>query len=374
MEIARVIKDFVYKFQFLTKIGFYIKFKYHFKRLININNYDNCKYPGEENYKKKWKQLSKRIEPYSYRFFSHYCGLDPDIIPEDIGQTIIQEKLSPTRYRPFYSDKNLYASYLDLAGGGIPKTIVCRINNSRILDNEFKPINKSIDEILSGLSDNIKKLVLKPSNDSNSGSGVILFVRDFENKWKNHINNDYLREEFLENYGSDWVLQEGIFQHSFLSQFCNSSVNTFRICAYRSFKTEEVHIPSAVLRIGKAGSCIDNACAGGKFVGIDVKTGKLGKYACDKNGSISDSWNNVNFKENEFIIPNWEKVVEFAKSIVSQNYHCRAIGLDITLNDEGLPIMLEYNVDYYSYWLFKYTGQKVFGEYLDEIIEYCRKK
>jgi hypothetical protein len=73
-------------------------------------------------------------------------------------------------------------------------------------------------------------------------------------------------------------------------------------------------------------------------------------------------------------IPNWDKVLLFAKNIGDRILHHRLIALDIALDKNGEPVLIEYNLGMFSYWLFMYTNQEVFGEYTDEVIDYCKKQ
>lgn len=344
-------------------------FKSQFKKWLKNQGFENKKYPGEDAYIAKWKQLSKRVEPYSYRFFSHYCGLTPDIIPEDIAENIIQSKLSPPRYRDVYSDKNLYSQFF---GEGIcPKTYLCRINGGPILGGNYVPLSVTLEDFLSSKAPHNFKVVLKPSIDSCGGEGIIIFEKK-ENKWISINSTDVLNDNLLNEYGRDWVLQEEIKQHPDLAYFNPSSLNSIRICCYRSVKDDTVHIPSAVLRIGGKGSICDNATAGGRFVGINVQNGALGKYICDKYGNKSEIYNEIDFNNNNFYIPYWDKIIEFSRMIASKNLHCRAMGLDVTVDENGNCKLIEYNVKLFGFKLFMYSGQTVFGDHLQEIIDYCK--
>lgn len=216
------------------------------------------------------------------------------------------------------------------------------------------------------------KLILKPTVDSCSGKGIMLFNRN-GNGYISADGNILLNMDFLYSYGDNFILQEGVKQHPYLSQFCSTSVNTLRIAVYRSVKDEAVHVIGSIMRIGKDGKFVDNAHSGGRFVGIDIKTGKLGSYVCDQYGNIVDEWNGINFKNNNFAIPNWADVVAFAEYVGECNHHMRLLALDIALDENGKPCLIEYNCDGFSYWLFMFTGNTPFGEYTDEIIEYCIK-
>lgn len=173
-------------------------------------------------------------------------------------------------------------------------------------------------------------------------------------------------------YGTDFVLQEAVQQHDDLSQFCSTSVNTIRVATYRSVKTEEVSVTATIMRIGKLGQCVDNAHAGGCFIGINPRNGKLKNYVCNQFGNKQKEWNGICFDRQEYFIPCWDKILEFAKYIGEQNPHCRLLALDLTLDKNGIPKLIEYNVNSFSYWLFMFSGQLPFGEFTDEIIEYCK--
>ena len=178
---------------------------------------------------------------------------------------------------------------------------------------------------------------------------------------------------FLLNYGSDWVLQSAVEQHASLNHLCSSCVNTIRINTYRSIKDEQVYILSAAIRIGHEGSVVDNLHAGGGFVGVDVMTGELGHEVLDQYGSRTTLLNVIGYSNEHFSIPNWEKVVDFAKDVAHRNPHCRLIALDVAIQADGKPILIEWNVTPYSfsYWIPMMTGVTPFGDKTEEIIEYC---
>lgn len=236
-----------------------------------------------------------------------------------------------------------------------------------LLDENYNVIRKPIKDIIN----NYNKVLLKPTVDSNSGKGILLFNR-IGDVFKSVSTKDVLSDSFLNEYGKDFVLQECVEQHNYISQFCKTSVNTIRLGVYRSVKDEQPHVLSAIMRIGKEGSHIDNAHAGGMFIGIDSQTGRLSNYVCDQYGNKADSWNGIVFKENEFFIPNWNNIISFAEDICKKVIHCRLLALDITLTSDGKPLLIEYNVDGFSYWLFMYTGNKPLGKFTNEIIDYCK--
>lgn len=358
------IKSFVCKaIQGYIRYMLYRNYSAQFNRYLKLHGFENKKASGEDAYIAKWKVLCKRVEPYSYRFFSHYCGNTPNIVPEDIGHSYIEPALNPPVFRLVYSDKTLFPKIIGQQF--VPRTIVCRINGGNLLDADFCQADKNLSYYIG----DTKTLVLKPSLGGCSGKGVMLFHKD-GNRFLSYDKNFVLSEDFLFSYGPNFCLQEAVQQHEFMSKLCSTSVNTIRISLYRSVKNEISHVTAAIVRIGREGSILDNAHAGGRFVSVDLKTGELGKYVMDQYGNKTIIWNDVDFSST-YIIPFWQDIISFAEFVGTKIPHHRFIGLDIALRQNNKPILIEYNIDSFGYWAFMMTGQEVFGEFTDEIIEYC---
>lgn len=252
----------------------------------------------------------------------------------------------------------------------LASTILCRINGSRLLDNNYCLLSSDLNQTLNAY----QKVILKPSIDSDSGKGVMQFIR-CGNDWLFVKDKKIkLNTNFLMKYGDDFVLQESIEQHPDLAVFNPQSVNTLRVAVYKSVVNEQPHVVSAVIRIGKQGEFVDNAHAGGRFVGIDINSGILMKEAMDQFGNRTNVWNGIDLSNKEFHIPSWNQVKELARSIASRMYHMRLIAFDLSVDCNGKPRLIEANVGGFSFWLFMYTNQNPLGEYTDEIINYCKNK
>lgn len=339
----------------------------HFKKLLTDLGYNPDEaIDGEEAYLKRWAVFGYPIEPYSYRLFSHYCGNDDRIVPEFVSRFFIEESLNPKRFRDVYKDKNMYDTLF--CNEALPKTFLRKMGGSVILDSNYQIINDITLVLREG-----NPLILKPSVDSDSGRGVMKFVAT-GGKYVSHDDNIELTKSFLEKYGDNFILQEAIDQHKDIAYFNPTSVNTLRIAIYRSIKDENINIIGSIIRIGKNGAICDNAHAGGVLCGIEVQTGRLAKYLCDQYGNKSTIWNGINYENNEFAIPCWDKVCEFAKYIGSKLHHTRLVALDITVDSQGVPKLIEYNVYGFAPWAFQFTGNTAFSKFSDEIIEYALKK
>lgn len=350
----------------LNKIISY-KINNHYKELLKLNNIRNEQAPFETEWLDKWGALGK-TSPIYYRLFTQYIGTDINIVPEDICVNYIEPILNPLRYVSYYSDKNMFDKMFK--PGTMPQTFLRKINGF-YFDANYVHININDDSTFYQYIDNCSsnKIVIKPST-SCSGNNVKLFLKK-DNGWYEIGADEKLNLEYINrNYGENFLIQECIEQCDALAKFNLSSVNTLRLTLYRSVKDNQCYIPSAMLRIGKEGAVVDNAHAGGGFVGIKPD-GFLCNRVLDQYGHSNRYFNGIDFSQ-EHKLPNWDKVVEFAKYIGGNVHHHRLLALDIMIDKSGTPRLIEFNCDGYGMWAFQFTVGSAFGDYTDEIIEYCK--
>lgn len=171
-------------------------------------------------------------------------------------------------------------------------------------------------------------------------------------------------------YKKNYILQKIIQQHKFFSQFNESSLNTLKIFTYRSVMSNHIEILHSILRVGAKGERVDNFRAGGYSIGIDT-SGKLNNYACTKDGKKIKKVNQINLESNQFIIPFFENIKQTAVAIASKNIYHRLLGLDMTIDYENNICCLEVNNDFNEINFFQFNNGSLFGEFTEEIIEYC---
>lgn len=335
-----------------------------------------AKAPGEAEYLSFWRGLVKKdVEPFSFRLFSRYMEPSMNIVPTPVEHYLIERYLNPSRYISCYDDKNLYCCFFKK--GIYPETILARIDGSALLDGEYRYVEKLSKEIssisaseLSGYMAPYKKICLKPSIDTDSGRGVEFFERNSAGEFANK-RGDLLDGSKLAKYLQNFVIQEVLDQHPFFAQFNNTSVNTLRLYTYRSVITEEVKVTAAALRIGRRGESVDNIHAGGHFVGIDIKTGQLQNHVLNGIGNSFEVFNGIDFGKTDFVVPEWNKILEFAKELALQNHHIRILGLDLSLSPDGQPKMVEINHGGISFWIPMFCGMDIFDGEIKEVVEYC---
>lgn len=360
----------------IIKILFPSYSEYRYYKLRNIQysqmlknlGYDiNEKCIGEQKFINYWSKLTNRIGIYEYRLFSKYMGNVEYIIPDYIGTRIIEFYLNPARYIDFYEYKGTYTLYMNKKF--LPITYITRINGGDVIYNELeKKDDNNVIDIL--IKNNINKFIFKPSIDTSSGKNVMMFYYN----GNTFINNKGIifSTEFLNTY-KDFVIQELIEQHKSLAFLNPSSVNTLRICTYKSIEDENINVTGALIRIGRKGEIVDNAHAGGVFVGINLNTGELYNKAFDQYGNTYNEWNDINFN-NKITIPYWNDVKDFCKIIASYNKHCRLLALDITIDKDGNPKLIEVNISGFSFWLFNFVGHDIFSGNTYSVINYCKQR
>lgn len=359
--------------RFLKKsISFYlyrecVKIAHSFyKDAIEIN--PNLKEPanGEDLWLKKWRIYDSKLSPLAYRVFSRYIGENINIVPLEICSAICEPVLTPYDYNHFYSDKNSFD--LIFPKGTLPQALFRNIRG-RWFDGDYLPFKSNeIETKLNNLE--LDAVIIKPTLSS-SGKGVEKFKRvngSFVNGNNVKLDANYIHD----GYGNNCIIQQAFSQHHFFNQFNPSSVNTIRIAVYRDSKGI-IQPLNSILRIGKSGSVVDNAHAGGVFIGIG-KDGLMGRYVCDQYGRTEKVFNDIDFSKKQFVVPYWKEIINFVVSLTKYVIHQDLIQWDVVIDEKGYPHILEVNVGGFSGWLFQFTSGPMFGEYTDDVMNTSIKR
>lgn len=117
------------------------------------------------------------------------------------------------------------------------------------------------------------RLICKPTRGG-CGSGIeIVSLKDFADA---NVAFEHLLKQ------GAYIAEEVVEQDSRISAWNASSLNTFRIPTFRTKDGIKIFYPS--IRIGRSGSIVDNAGAGGTFAAIDAETGLITTDGFDKLG------------------------------------------------------------------------------------------
>lgn len=320
---------------------------------------------GEKEWLRFWRTYDKNIKPYAYRVFSRYVGKNMDILPLEVFANVVEPVMMPQKFVEYYGDKNMLPRLVE--SEHLPITYLRNINGTYYTDKYEVIQEDDLSQLLVNIP--INSIIVKPSLEG-SGRGVDMFYRNDTNEWinkrQNRLTLDYLKQTYKQNY----LIQEKASQSNYLAQFNATSVNTIRMAVYRNEKND-VEILGAVLRIGVSGSIMDNAHQGGVFCGID-DNGVLDKYVCNYLGVKHEIFNDIDFANNVYKIPNYEQVKLFARNVIKTVLHHNIIALDIYMDVDNCPKLIELNVGSFSAWFFQFAGNPTLGKYTHEIMERCR--
>jgi len=355
--------------ELITKIGKEITYNW-----ISINNYYlRCKdlkkiYQIHPDYKKPinskiekehialWRTAFKnKFSLGTLRLSYHISGkANPNIVPKEIIYDI--ERCLNKRYERvrFLENKSFYNRWYP--GKIFPKGYVYNIEGS-FYDGNYKNINETeVNSILNNLD---YPVCVKPAMESLGGANVF-----FPN------NKNELR--LIVNSKKNYVIQEKIVQNKYFAKYSNVGLNTLRVCLYRSVISNEMNILSTSLRMGKGGS-LDNLTAGGMACYVH-SDGHLDDIAIDIHGTKFDRHpdNNLKFSSDDKI-PKYEDMKKIAINIAQDVYLARLLSLDLCFDSDNNWRVIEINLANQSIQFPQNAGFPFFGNYTQEVIEYCKK-
>lgn len=326
---------------------------------------------GEKNWVERWKTLQSNPSINCYRKYARIVNRPMDIIPMDLMNTVIQPILNPNLMRPYYLDKNNFDKIYGKEN--MPVTVARRINGE-YFDSNYKSLGTNNDDLY--IPQSVMALIAKPSRDSYGGRNILLFnrLKDGNFHW-NEQPDEILTTELLNRLlGEDWILQCKLEQHPFMSQFNESSVNTFRVHVYNSPITGQTNIAGMCMRIGAKGNWFDNIHSGGFCVSVDLETGKLGCLASDGKGNATEATNGIDLHSSEFYVPDFDRLKEFAVKIGKKVTQHHSLATDIMMDSEGNFKLIEVNIGTFDANMYMATGYTPFGKFTQEVLDYCRDK
>lgn len=283
-----------------------------------------------------------------------------------------------TRYlNSFFNNKDYFMAYqnkgllrLLYPDVKMPRTIVRRMNGL-YYDENYNHISagEAIHIMLENLSQpkedgRAKRLIIKPSG---LGGGRGVFFVDNESTY------DSLQAGIKALGISAFVVQEFLTQSSFMAQFNPTSVNTLRISSllYKG----EVHVLAALVRIGKAGSDVDNYSQGGSLLGVDKETGICNSWAITHDHQrITTLPSGLKLDDEPIAVPEFEKIKECIRRLHYYNPYTKYISWDIALDEGNDPVLIETNHAGMTQIHEAVTGP-LFGELTEELLdEYLLKR
>ena len=329
------------------------------------------------NHRKRFSTLAKQAEPIEsfnkkYRdivvpYWKQY-GINPgknwyracwasnkDLSPKYIPNDLWLQEILPYYNTVLYTkgalqDKCLHNLYLPNVKR--PETI-CKNVSTIFYDDELNCISR--EEAIKRCREN-DDFIVKPSVGTSQGFGIEFY--------SGTQMTDEEVEEMLDKYDRNFIVQKIVRQHANLAALNASSLNTIRVISF--FYKGEVHILSAILRVGGKTSRIDNVAQGGYQCTINPD-GTLKKlayaYREGKALLVSETEDGIIFEG--FNVPAYKNIVEIINACAPKMGHFKILGWDFAVNQDEEPIMIEYNT---------LPGQNqmtcgpTFGELTDEVL------
>lgn len=309
----------------------------------------------ERRHREIWNsfRFKSKVQVDTLKICSAISGAkNPFIVPEEIFQADIEPSLNCFSEAHYQSIKHFYSDQYPDAG--FPPCILHKMDGEWF-DIELRQLSGSLFE--AALNQISFPVLVKPAIDSFGGSGVTIVEE----------------KDALKELSRDWnhlVVQPIMEQASEIACFHPMSLNTVRIYLYKSVKDNSVHILNRALRTGN-GKKIDNLSAGG-LVSFIRNDGHLNGFALDRYGQKYEQHpvTGVPFTGE---IPEFEQLNALAKEVTGRLHLLRILGLDLFYDKEEGWRMLEINTRGHSIRFAQYAGLPFFGEFTDEVIEYCKE-
>ena len=291
------------------------------------------------------------VDPLWVQVYSDKTGIySPEYVGSDIHYYNVEWSRIDYDYLRAFLDKN----YMDVVLPCVkhPVTLIRKIHG-QYLDVDFNPMSKpqTIDKLYENLDPGI---VVKISRSSSGGKGV------------RFLGKGSTKEDISEalDVDPDVAVQLVMRQHPEMAKMNASSVNTIRIICI-ILDGESIPL-SAVVRIGNSGSRVDNFSSGG--VGCGVKPdGRLNDCGYTQKGERYDVHPN-GFVFSEGFVPNFDKVLEAVKRCHMCVPMFGVASWDIAIDEDGEPVLIEYNVGGAGIDIHQYNNGPLYGKYRERII------
>lgn len=303
--------------------------------------------------------------PVNPKWAQYYWSINsiasPYYIPSDIWFSRICRKLNSLEFFgwPQFQDKN----YLDIVFRGVCQPgIIVRNIAGQFLDSGFNNID--IDRAIE-LCQCEKEIIIKPSISSKWGRGI-----EFVDTSQNGPDSLLL---LLKNRGRNFVIQKVIQQHHNMAWLNADSINSIRIQTL--LWNNQVHVLSSLVRIGVKGCRIDNPHSSNGVSCVLTPEGKMIQTAYDREWNPMDVLPNGSAPDG-FEVPFYNRIIETVKKLQYRVPHSRLVGWDMTVSDDGEPILIEANLDYPEVYFHQIGKGPIISDpgLFDEIMSYVFHK
>ena len=312
------------------------------------------------------KNYGRKVPHKWHRLYQSFTGkFDEKYFPELLYIPDFERKMNPNSFATVFEDKTMIDFITFNTSIKTPEIIISAVRGV-VRDSKYNLI--SYDQQFEIAKKLEGEFFIKPATDSSSGKGCRII------RLKRGV--DILTEERIESiiisYSGNYILQEKIKNSELLCKLYDKSINTFRVMTY-VWDNRIYHCP-VILRIGQGGSFVDNAHAGGMFIGVkDDGTLNDTAYTEFQKKYKKHPDSGIEFKN--YKIPQIEIIIKSAKNLHSRIPQLGIISWDFTLNENNIPTLIEMNIRGGSCWLPQMAhGCGLFGENTADILKFIARK
>lgn len=298
-----------------------------------------------------YRKVNKELDYFA--FYNANCSDKSQLkyyIPDVIFHSEIDRYFTDARRCDLLDDKNLYDLYFYDVNR--PRTVIRRINGE-FFDGDYQRI--TLDQALK-LCIDAQQVVSKEAMLSLGGHGVHFF--DMTQDSVEELKNCLTRTDNIN-------VQQVITQHESLSKIHDKSINTVRIMSL--FLDGKVTILSSVLRMGRDGSRVDNACSGGIVCGIN-DDGTLKEFAFNTRGVHWDH-HPQGLKFKGYKIAGYERCCEMVEKLSGRLYTAsQLVSWDFAVGEDGEPILIEVNFTWGEIDFHQLCNGPILGDLTEEVL------
>lgn len=190
---------------------------------------------------------------------------------------------------------------------------------------DFLPVRSDSDfDAFLQFSEKHPRFLVKPF-DATIGRGVRIIETDSDDMRRGVF------EELLESGGM--ICEELIIQAPEMAVLHPQSVNTIRVPTVRC--SDGARVIGAFVRMGRRGSIVDNAGAGGIFANIDPATGIVYTGGVDEFGGRYLTHPETGVVIPGFQVPKWDEVLDLVNILSRVLPTSRYVGWDLALTADG---------------------------------------
>lgn len=319
-----------------------------------------------ENEKKEidlyWGQYGIKLPDYDWHRMYYYVtgNHNPAFVPDLVAGLIVYEYYNDRTYETAWRDKNMFDRFLPEVP--FPKTVLKKIRGRWLVDNKYYPENDYeyvVDRLYHYAVHEHNYVIIKGSRDTGFGKGVKKYCIDSCQKAADAL------AEWANS--TDFIVQECISQHRTMSAFNSSSTNMIRVYSWRH--ENSVDVIFATVRAGIEGSVTD-VC----FVNGEERVNLVGITSDGyfRNEMLNQDGVKIKELDSGVKVPAWEDIIRIVKEshLLIDNFDI--IGWDFTVDENGHPVCLEFNISWPGTTLYQYVNGPLWGDKTDEILSFLK--